>query len=130
MAQQAIELILVRHLGSRMAVPVFVVDAVGDMVYYNGPAGDVLGRPFDEINPMRFEDWTTAFRPSTDGQPVEVEAIPLVRALHSSMPVHSTLEIVGADGVGRTIAVTAFPLVAPTGETLGAVAMFWETKAG
>ena len=127
MAQQPIELILVRHLGSRMAIPVFVVDAAGDMAYYNGPAGDVLGRPFDEINPMRFDDWTTAFQPSTDGQPVEVDEIPLVRALRRSMPVHATLGIVGADGVARSIAVSAFPLVAPTGETLGAVAMFWQT---
>lgn len=130
MAQQPIELILVRHLGSRLAVPVFVVDAAGDMVYFNGPAGEVLGRPFDEINVMRFEDWTTTFQPSTDGQPVEAEEIPLVRALHSSMPVHAPLEIVGADGVGREIAVTAFPLMAPSGETLGAVAMFWETSGG
>lgn len=130
MAQQPIELILVRHLGSRLAVPVFVIDAAGDMAYYNGPAGDVLGRPFDEINPMRYEDWTTAFQPSTDGQPVDPEEIPLVRALRSSMPVHASLEIVGADGVGHTIEVTAFPLMAPTGETLGAVAMFWEAGAG
>jgi PAS domain-containing protein len=129
MAQQPIELILVRHLGSRMAVPVFVVDAAGDMAYYNGPAGEVLGRPFDEINPLRFEDWTTVFRPSADGRLMEVDDIPLVRALRSSLPVHDSFEITGADGVERTIAVTAFPLVAPTDETLGAVAMFWETKA-
>lgn len=126
MAQQPIELILARHLASRLAVPVFIVDAAGDMVYYNGPAGDVLGRPFDEINVMRFADWTTAFMPSSGGRPVELEEIPLVRALWKSTPVHGPLEIVGADGVTRPIEVTAFPIVPPTGGVLGAVAMFWE----
>ena len=129
MSQQPIELILVRHLASRLAVPVFVVDAVGDMVYFNGPAGDVLGRPFDEINVMRFADWTTAFQPSSDGRAMDVGEIPLVRALRRTTPVHGPLDIVGADGVTRTIEVTAFPIVPPTGEVLGAVAMFWETAA-
>jgi PAS domain-containing protein len=127
MAQQPIELILVRHLASRLAVPVFVIDAAGDMVYFNGPAGEVLGRPFDEINVMRFDDWTTAFQPSTDGHAIDVDDIPLVRALRQATPVHGPLQIVGADGVERTIEVTAFPIVPPTGEVLGAVAMFWES---
>ena len=128
MPQHPIELILVRHLGSRLAVPVFVVDANGDMVYFNGPAGDVLGRPFDEINVMRFEDWTTAFRPSSGSQPLDAEEIPLVRALRQTTPVHGPVEIVGADGITRTIEVTAFPIVPPSGEVLGAVAMFWERE--
>jgi PAS domain-containing protein len=127
MAQQPIELILVRHLASRLAVPVFVVDAVGDLVYFNGPAGEILGRAFDEINVMRFEDWTTAFRPSAEGRAVSADQIPLVRALRQSVPVHGPLEIVGADGVERTIEVTAFPIVPPSGTVLGAVAMFWES---
>jgi PAS domain-containing protein len=129
MAQQPIELILVRHLASRLAVPVFVVDATGDMVYFNGPAGDVLGRPFDEINVMRFDDWTTAFRPTSRGRALDVDDIPLVRALRQSTPVHGPLEILGADGVTRPIEVTAYPIVPPSGEVLGAVAMFWETAA-
>jgi len=127
MAQQPIELILVRHLASRLAVPVFVIDPAGDMVYFNGPAGDVLGRAFDEINVMRFEDWTTAFQPRADGHLVPVDEIPLVRALRGVTPVHGSLQIMGADGIARIIEVTAFPLVGPASDVLGAVAMFWQS---
>ncbi|HEX2221895.1 MAG TPA: PAS domain-containing protein, partial [Candidatus Limnocylindria bacterium] len=63
MAQQPIELILMRHLASRLAVPVFIVDAAGDMVYFNEPAERVLGRRFNEVREMPFDQWTTAFLP-------------------------------------------------------------------
>ncbi|MFO7533987.1 MAG: hypothetical protein R6W93_16140 [Candidatus Limnocylindrales bacterium] len=45
MAQQPVELILVRHLASRLAVPVFVVDPSGDLVYFNEPAPAIPGPP-------------------------------------------------------------------------------------
>jgi PAS domain-containing protein len=127
MAQQPVELILIRHLGSRLAIPVFVIDADGNMVYFNGPAGRILGRDFDEISVMPLAEWTTVFLPSAGGRRLEVEEVPLVQALRQASPVHGTIEIVGADGVARTISVTAFPLVAPTDQVLGAVAMFWES---
>jgi PAS domain-containing protein len=128
MAQQPVELILIRHLGSRLAIPVFVIDADGNMVYFNGPAGRILGRDFDEISVMPLAAWTTVFLPSANGRRLETEEIPLVQALRQANPIHGTVEITGADGVARTISVTAFPLVAPTDQVLGAVAMFWESE--
>ena len=126
MAQHPVELILVRHLATRLAVPVFVVDAVGDLVFFNEPAERVLGRRFNEILVMPFEEWTTAFLPSASGRLLPAEEIPLVIALRQGIPVHGPVDIVGGDGVQRTIEVTAFPLIAPTDTVIGAVAMFWE----
>src|SRR5688500_7513980 len=123
---QPVEIILVRHLASRLAIPVFVVDQAGDMVYFNEPAERVLGRRFDEIRSMPFEEWTTAFLPTGEGRQLAVEELPLVEALRRGVPSHRPMEIVAGDGVKRTIGVTAFPVVAPPGRTLGAVAMFWE----
>src|SRR6266568_6288955 len=80
-AQLPIELILLRHLASRLAVPVFVVDASGDMVYFNEPAEAVLGRRFNEVREMPFEEWTTAFLPRGDGRLLDVDEIPLVVAV-------------------------------------------------
>jgi PAS domain-containing protein len=128
MIQRPIELILIRHLASRLGIPVFVVDAEGDMVYFNEPAEGVLGRRFDEIRAMPFEEWTTAFAPAELGRPMTAEELPLVIALRRGVPAHRTFEIVGADGVERSIEVTAFPLVTPASEQVGAVSMFWEVN--
>jgi PAS domain-containing protein len=129
MAQHPVELILVRHLASRLAVPVFVVDAAGDLIYFNEPAEHVLGRRFDEIRVMPFDEWTTAFIPGATPRSPAVEALPLVVALRRSSPDHGHVEIVAADGVSRTIAVTAFPILGPNDRLIGAVAMFWEARA-
>jgi PAS domain-containing protein len=127
MAQQPVELILVRHLASRLAVPVFVVDPKGDLIYFNEPAERVLGRRFDEIRVMPFDEWTTVFVPASEGRALAVEELPLVVALHHAVPAHSNFEIVGGDGVARSIEVTAFPIIAPNARLIGAVATFWET---
>lgn len=128
MAQQPVEIILVRHLASCLAVPVFVVDAAGDLVYFNEPAERVVGRRFNEIRVMPFEEWTSAFAPSMEGQAMSADELPLVVALKSSVPAHRKLDIVGGDGVERTIEATAFPLIGPEQRTIGAVAMFWESS--
>jgi PAS domain-containing protein len=123
---QPIELILIRHLASRLAVPVFVVDAAGDLVFFNEPAEAVLGRRFEEIRSMPFEDWTTAFLPSEGDRALAVDDLPLVVALRRGVPAHRAFDIRSGDGTKRTIETTAYPLLATGGEMVGAVAMFWE----
>ena len=124
-----IELILIRHLAGRLAVPVFVVDRAGDLVFFNEPAEAVLGRRFEEIRSMPFDDWTTAFLPSEADERLAVDDLPLVVALRRGVPAHRTFAIQGGDGARRTIEATAFPLLATGGQLVGAVAMFWETDA-
>jgi PAS domain-containing protein len=127
---QPVELILVRHLASRLMIPFFVVDEAGDMIYFNEPAERVLGRHFNEIRAMPFEEWTTAFLAVGGGRRLlTADELPLVGALRGGAPAHLTMEIVAGDGVERTIDVTAFPIIATAGRTLGAVAMFWEAPA-
>jgi PAS domain-containing protein len=122
-----VELILIRHLASRLAVPVFVVDRAGDLVFFNEPAEAVLGRRFEVIRSMPFEEWTTAFLPSDGDQALAVDDLPLVVALRRGVPDHRTFAIQAGDGAKRIIEATAFPLLATGGELVGAVAMFWET---
>ena len=121
-----VELILIRHLASRLAVPVFVVDRAGDLVFFNEPAEAVLGRRFDEVRSMPFDDWSTAFLPTDRSESLAVDELPLVVALRGGVPAHRTLTIQAGDGAKRTIEATAFPLLATGGELVGAVAMFWE----
>jgi PAS domain-containing protein len=82
MAQQPIELILFRQLATSLAVPVFLVDDQGDLVYLNEPAEELLGIRLDELDRMPFETWTEAFQPRTrDGIAEPAESLPLVRSL-------------------------------------------------
>lgn len=127
MAQQAIELILFRQLATTLAVPVFLVDERGDLVFLNEAAEGLLGIRFDDIDQLSFETWTTMFRPRTlTGQAMPGESLPLAQAVLHRRPAHGTVRLTGGDGKDRTIEATAFPLEGGRGRLIGAVAMFWE----
>jgi PAS domain-containing protein len=124
---QPIERILVRHLGSRLSVPLFLVDTEGTLVFYNEAAEGLLGRRFDEAGEMTFETWTTAFAVRDEhGFPLEIDEIALVKALRQGRPAYSRFDMTGLDGATRTLEVAAFPLQGQGGSRLGAVALFWE----
>lgn len=126
MAQFSIELILVRQLASGLAIPTFVADAAGSLVFLNEPAERLLGIRFDELGDMPFEAWTTGFTPPDAHGGVAPEQMPLAIALHERRPAHGPLRILGRDGVQREIEITAFPLESAHGQLEGGVAMFWE----
>ena len=127
MTQREVELILVRQLSSYLTLPIFVVDPRGNLLYYNEPAEELLGRRFDETGEMPVEEWGTVFVPrDSDGEPLPPAALPLVRALEHGRPEHGRMVIDGLDGVRRTLDVTALPLVGQHGRELGAMAVFWE----
>jgi PAS domain-containing protein len=126
MAQQRIELILLRQLASHLAMPIFIVDGTGDLIFYNAPAEKILGRRFEETGPMPAGEWAKAWEPTDDsGKPVAPEDVPLSVALRETRPVHRRFSIRGLDGVPRRIEAVAFPLIG-TGQLLGAAVMFWE----
>jgi PAS domain S-box-containing protein len=126
---QPIELILVRQLAQRLAVPTFLVDAEGTMVFFNEAAEQVLGRRYDEAGKMPFEEWTSIFAVrDSDGQPLDIDQLPLVRTLRANRPAHERFDITGLDGKPRSLEVSAFPLEAQGQRHLGAVALFWETS--
>jgi PAS domain-containing protein len=129
MAQKAVELILLRQLASYLAMPIFVVDPAGTLLYYNEPAEALLGRRYDETGELSLPEWSTLFHPTAkDGSPLPPEALPLVRALQEAEAVHGAIWIRGLNGVARRLEITAFPLEGQAGRRLGAVAMFWEPK--
>jgi PAS domain-containing protein len=127
MSQKPIELILTRQLASYLAMPVFLVDLDGTLVFYNEPAERILGTRFDETGAMPASEWGTVFVPTDEhGAALEPSELPLVRALREGRPAHGTLWIHALDSVPRHIEVTAFPLIGQTNDRVGAVAIFWE----
>jgi PAS domain S-box-containing protein len=126
---QPIELILVRHLAGSLAIPLFLVDPDGTMVFYNEAAERILGRRYDEAGEMSFDEWTTIFAVRDDaGKPLDINQLPLVRALRARRPAHHRFAITGLDGTRRDLEVSAFPLEAEGQRMLGAVALFWESE--
>lgn len=127
MSQKEIEVILSRHLASYLATPIFIVDPLGNLLYYNEPAEIILGRRFEETGEMSVAEWGAIFMPmDKDGHSLTPEDLPLVMALRQRHPVQGGLWIRGLDNILRSIQVFAFPLIGQEGRFLGAIALFWE----
>src|SRR4029453_4991519 len=62
-AQKPIELILARQLATHLAMPIFLVDADGTLVFFNEPAERILGRRFDETGEMPAAAWSPTSPP-------------------------------------------------------------------
>lgn len=129
MAQREVELILVRQLAGYLALPIFLVDSQGTLLFYNEPAEQLLGLRYEDTGEMTADAWGTVFIPRDDeGQPLPTESLPLVRCLQSGRAVHGRMVIEGMDGARRMLDVTSLPLVGQSGRPLGAMAVFWEVE--
>lgn len=125
---QPIELILMRELADHLATPIFVVDAAGDLLFYNEPAERLLGSRFDDTGKLLFGDWSTMFTPTdAEGNPLAPDDLPLAIAAQQRRPAQGGMWIHGLDGKRRELTVTAIPIQGQWGEHLGAAAIFWES---
>jgi hypothetical protein len=128
MSQQEIEVILARHLAEYLAMPIFIVNPAGDLIFYNEPAEVILGTRYNETGNMAATEWSTVFQPvNQEGIPLPPDELPLIIALTQRCPAHSNFWIQGLDGRLREIEVTAFPLIGQADRFLGGIAIFWET---
>ena len=126
-SQKEIEVILARQLADYLAMPIFIVDPQGTLIFYNEPAERILGRRFDETGEMPVGEWSTLFEPTDEeDKPLAPDSLPLVIALTERRPAHRSFWIRGLDRVRRHIEVTAFPLIGLAERYLGAIAIFWE----
>ncbi|MDQ4081557.1 MAG: PAS domain-containing protein [Actinomycetota bacterium] len=129
--QKNLVLILAREFASKLATPMFLADADGNLVFYNEPAEDILGRTFAEAGEMPADEWPALFETEdVEGNPISLTQMPAGVAFAERRPAHGTLRIKGLDGVRRTISVTGFPLFAHTAEFVGVVAIFWQADEG
>lgn len=125
--QQEVEVILARHFAECLAIPVFIVDPDGNLLFYNEPAELILGQRFEETGAMPAEEWGSVFTPmDDDGNALPLDKLPLMTALSHKKPAHRFMLIQGLNGVPRRIGVTAFPIIGQAARFLGAIALFWE----
>ena len=125
--QKPIELILMRQLATTLAMPIFLVDPAGTLIFYNPAAERVLGLRFDETGEMPLDEWSRRWCPTGDaGEVLSPERLPLSIAIVERRGAHGSFWIAALDGVRRRIEVTAFPLIAVPDEIVSAAAIFWE----
>jgi PAS domain-containing protein len=129
MPQRDVGLILMRQLASGLAVPMFVADENGDLLYFNEPAEVLLGRQFDEVGDLTLTQQRDVFALRDDlGKPLALDQTPLAVALRERRPVHRRLWMSSLDGRDHAIEATAFPLLGGGGHLIGVVAIFWVAK--
>ena len=122
----AVEIILARQLASDLAVPVLLVDACGDTLFYNEPAEAIFGRRFDQIGALPLDDRMKILAPRRDdGRPLPVELLPAMLAMRERRPAHGQLSIRGLDGITRAVEATAVPIESAGGHVLGALITMW-----
>ena len=127
MAQQPLQIILMRQLAGYLRTPIFLVDTTGHLLFYNEAAEGLLGQRFEETGAMSPEEWGTKFVPTEpDGAPLSPDELPLSIALAHRRPAHKRIRIEGLDGGERLIDIVAIPLEGIRGVFHGAVALFWE----
>ena len=125
--QKNLVLILAREFASKLATPMFVADAEGNLVFFNEPAEMLTGRTFAESGEMPVDQWAELLQiAAVDGSPLPFNERPVGIALLERREAHAVLRLTSVDGVQRTIAVTAFPLFAREEQLAGVVTIFWE----
>jgi PAS domain-containing protein len=128
--QKPLALIVARELAANLATPMFLIDASGNLVFYNDAAEQIIGRPFAEMGEISSVTWGELLQLATpDGSPMRRRDTPPGIAFMQRRPAHATLRATAFDGVHRVVEVTAYPLFATTEEMHGVVTIFWETTA-
>ena len=124
-----IEIILNRQLADCLAIPAFLTDTKGNLIFYNEPAEEILGKRFEETGEMPVEMWSTIFKQSDDaGKIIPPDELPLVKTLKYALPHHKAFWIESLKGQREKISVTAYPIIGRASKFLGAIAIFWKSK--
>jgi len=128
--QPDLVLIVARSFATKLATPTLIIDARGDLVYFNDAAAEVLGRSYLDIGTLPASRWQDLFQPRTiDEEPLSPEQTPGGIALRERRPVHGSFAFRDLGGREREITVTAFPLFSHPDEVVGVVSIFWELPA-
>lgn len=121
-----IEIILNRQLADCLAIPVFITDTVGKLLFYNEPAEEILGKRYQDTGEMKVEEWSTIFfSKDENGKLLEPEDLPLVKTLLNQLPYFKTFWIESLKGKSEKISVSSYPIIGRAGIFVGAVAIFW-----
>jgi PAS domain-containing protein len=120
-------MILLKQWASLIAVPVWITDADGRLVYYNEPTEEIIGMRFEDAGEMSADQLAEVFVIcDIDGSPLATDERPLMIALTKQMSAHRRIRFLRFDKQWREIAVTAIPIIGEGNRHLGAMVTMWE----
>ena len=126
-APKSLPLILARELASNLSTPMFLLDAGGNLVFFNDAAEQLIGKPFAEIGEIAANEFGGVLAlADADGAPLHTRDTPAGVAFYERRPTHLTLLATCYDGVRRLLDVTAYPLFGAGAEMHGVVNVFWQ----
>lgn len=129
MAAYPLEIILCRQMAEHLALPVFITDPEGNLLYYNDYAEELLGERFEYTGPMPLSEWSVRFQPrNLEGELIQARELPLVQTLGLHRSAHSTFWIENLKGVRHLISVTSVPISGTDNAFFGAMAIFWKNE--
>lgn len=118
--------ILARQFASNLATPTLIVDAEGQLIFFNEAAEEILGRSFAEHGEMSIDEFSASVAPRLENDdPLPQSRRPTKIALEERRASHEDMTITAFDGEERKVGVTAFPLFAQQDEFVGIVVIWW-----
>jgi PAS domain-containing protein len=130
MQSQPVELIIARNLMSAVELAAFIVDPEGTIVFFNEAAGKLIGRRFEDLGPLRREEWSSQIGPFDEfGKILPTQGLPLTAALRDGLPANGRFRVRAQDGEMLDVEVSALPLVTVYGFE-GAIVVFWRSDDG
>lgn len=125
----SLPLILARELAANLATPMFLIDAHGDLVFFNEAAELLLGKTYGEIGRITALEFGAMLQlGNVDGTPMSRRDSPAGVAYNDREPAHRTLMATTLDGTRHPFEVTAYPLFGHVGEMHGVLTVFWRAK--
>ena len=118
---------LAREVAEHVPTPMFVLDAVGTLVYFNDAGATLIGTPFSQVGQIGAAEFADVLQlATTSGEPLRRRDTPAGVAMFQRRPAHQRLMATGYDGVRRTIDTSAYPLLNERGENDGVICVFWQ----
>ncbi|MGH2759491.1 MAG: PAS domain-containing protein [Actinomycetota bacterium] len=128
---KSLVLIRAKNLAESVATPMLLIDAVGNLIFYNEGAESLLGTPFTDVGNLPASEWQDRFRiRARDDKPAPLEQMPGWIDLQGERPGLGHVRITTLDGTDLFIAVCAVPLFTAQRQFDGALVLFWEEREG
>ena len=128
-SQQPLEMILLRQLVRHLATPVWIMDAAGELVFFNEPAEVALGVEFSEIGALVDVDLTEMFTvEDLDENPLPQEEFPVFETFSSRLPASRRVRFLARDDVWRIVDVMSMPIIVHGERFLGVFTVFWPAE--
>jgi hypothetical protein len=125
----SLPLILARELAANLAMPMFLIDGEGILVFFNEAAELMLGKSYGEVGPITALEFGTMLDTAyLDGTPMRRRDSPAGVAFYRRVPCHQTVLATTLDGTREQFEVTAYPLFGHVDEMHGVLAVFWRAN--